>query len=284
MTDTLWSGQTPALTNQSDGSPGIATCTTITISQARSCVGIQFRATDTKGGTYTAELWQVTSADASSPAGTLLASKAVVASAITAGAYNEITFDSPVSLSAGVLYRCALHNSDGRYVATNGFFTSSGLTNGDITAYQSGTDPNPPLLGVMRQGVFRIAASAGTYPTTPSGANASYFVGPVLAGNEPSAVTLTPAVLTLTAVPLTATPGVVTVALTAAELVLTAVPLTATPQPVTVALTPAVFTLTAVPFFARNSQTGTLTASASGVTHATTSAGTALTAYTIPST
>lgn len=178
MSDTLWSGQVPDTTDNADGAPGITTATTIQVVQARSCTGIQFRATDTKGGTYTAELWQCTVADDDVPDGTLLASKAVAAAAITAGVYNEISFTTPVALSTGVLYRCALHNTDGRYVRSGAFFGSP-LTSGDITAYANGTDPSPPGLGGMRQGSFRVA-DAGNYPTQ-SGNGASYFVGPALA-------------------------------------------------------------------------------------------------------
>lgn len=180
MSDTLWSGQVPDTTDNSDGTPGITTATTIQVAQARSCTGIQFRATDTKGGTYTIELWQCTVADDDVPDGTLLASRAFAASAVTAGAYNELQFTTPVALSTGVLYRCAVHNTDGRYVRSGSTFSAAGLTNGDITAYQNGTDPSPPGLGGMRQGNFRISATAGAYPTQ-SGNGASYFVGPALA-------------------------------------------------------------------------------------------------------
>lgn len=175
MSESLFTGQTPSTTDASDGTPGISTATTVQVAVDGTISAIRFYATATKGGTYTAELWLATVADDDTPAGTLLVTKAASAAAITAGTWNTIAFDTPVAVTPGHLYRCVLHNNQGRYVATTGFFTSAGLTNGNLTAYQNGTDPNPPGLGGMRQGSFRISAAAGSYPNL-SGSGTCYFV------------------------------------------------------------------------------------------------------------
>lgn len=171
----LFTVQTPALPDQSDGTPGISTATTMQFAVSGSVTGIRFYATTTVGGTYTAELWLCTGADDVTPTGTLLQTTSVGAGSITAGTWNDIPFAGSQAVATNQLYRCVIHNNQGRYVATSGFFFAAGLTNGDITAYQSGTDPNPPGLGGMRNGNFVINAAAGNYPTQSSNSTC-YFV------------------------------------------------------------------------------------------------------------
>lgn len=169
----LFTTQTPALTNQSDGAPGITTATTERFGVVGTITGVRFYATTTVGGTYTALGWQVDAADDPSPAGTELARK-VAGTAPNPGAWNVISFDPEDYITVTpdtVLYRAGLHNSDGRYVATTSFFTSD-LVNGDITADANGDDP--VLLGSLRQGTFAINAAA-TYPSG-AGNGTCYFV------------------------------------------------------------------------------------------------------------
>lgn len=175
MAQTLFVAQVPGLPDNDDGAPGIGTATTVQFAAAGQVTGIQFRATTTVSGTYVIELWQVTDGD-DTPAGTILATKTLPAPP-TAGAYNQVSFDTPVAVVTGTLYRCVLWSSAGRYVATLSFFNVP-LTNGDITAYANGDDPNPPGFGAMRQGTFVINGSAGNYPSG-NGNQTCYFVGPV---------------------------------------------------------------------------------------------------------
>jgi len=165
----LFTSQTPSVTDASDGTPGITSGTTVQFAVAGTVTHIRFYATATVSGTYTGALWRVTAADTPSPAGTLLASK-VMGAAPTGGTWNTIALDTPIAVTPGVLYRTGVHNSAGRYVATNNLFASS-LTNGDITADANGSDP--VALGTLRQGVFAIDAAL-TYPST-AGSSASYF-------------------------------------------------------------------------------------------------------------
>jgi hypothetical protein len=166
----LFTSQTPVVTDANDGSPSITTATTVRFAQEGTVTGIRFYATTTVSGTYTALLYQVDAADDVSPAGTLLASKAL-GSAPTGGTWNTITFDAPVSVTTGVLYRACIFSSAGRYVATTLFFALA-VTNGDITADANGD--NPVGLGTLRQGTFLINAAAG-YPSG-AGNGTSYFV------------------------------------------------------------------------------------------------------------
>jgi hypothetical protein len=165
----LFTSQTPAIADASDGTPGITTATTVRFAQAGTVTGIRFYATTTVSGTYTGLLYQVDAADIT-PAGTLLASK-TLASAPTGGTWNTVTFDTPVSVATATLYRACIFSGAGRYVATTSFFTSD-LINGDITADANGDDPI--LLGSLRQGAFAINASA-TYPSS-AGNGTCYFV------------------------------------------------------------------------------------------------------------
>jgi hypothetical protein len=203
----LFTSQTPAITDASDGAPGIATATTVRFTQSGTVTGIRFYATATVSGTYTAELYQVTAADVPTPAGTLLASQ-VAGTAPTGGTWNTITFGTPVDVVTGTLYRAVIHSGAGRYVATLSFFGSD-LTNGDIIADANGDDPVG--LGTLRNGTFAISATT-TYPG--GGGNTCYFVDvEFTAGSVPDTVApdsialiVTPGQPTVDAT-LTTTPG-----------------------------------------------------------------------------
>jgi hypothetical protein len=163
----LFTSQTPAVTDASDGTPGITTATTEEFSEDGQVSGIWFYATETVGGAYSVALWRVDSSDPGG--GTQLAGK-VLGGSPTPGAWNLITFDTPVDVLAGVPYRAALFSDAGRYVATVGFFASP-LTNGDMTAPAHGAAVGAVTIS---QGTFRIDATAG-YPNGTSG-SACYFV------------------------------------------------------------------------------------------------------------
>lgn len=163
----LFTSQTPAVTDASDGTPGITTATTEEFSEDGQVSGIWFYATATVGGAYSVALWRVDSSDPGG--GTQLAGK-VLGGSPTPGTWNLVTFDTPVDVLAGVAYRAALFSGAGRYVATVGFFASP-LTNGDMTAPAHGATVGALTIS---QGTFRIDASAG-YPNGTSG-SACYFV------------------------------------------------------------------------------------------------------------
>lgn len=165
----LYTGQTPALPDNSDGTPGITTATSVAFDVGGLVNGIRFYSTTTVSGTYIGALWEITREDDGAGTGTLLASKTMGGSP-AGGGWNTITFDTPVTVTVGKTYRAGLFNDAGRYVATSGFFASP-LTNGDIIA----PEHNSALLGgALWQGTFTINAAL-SYPTSSAG-SASYFV------------------------------------------------------------------------------------------------------------
>lgn len=191
MSESLYTTQTPGgglgdLNDLGIAGVGGATATTMVFATNGTVTHVRFFATTTTGGTYTAELWRVDSAD-SPGVGTLLASKAVAAGAVTAGAWNTIAFDTPVPVTTANAYRPALHNSQGRYVAVGAGFFSAPLVNGNITGIQSGSSPTPPGLGALNNGNFKTDSPAGNYPNGSAGSN-SYLVDVVF---EPASADVT---------------------------------------------------------------------------------------------
>ena len=174
MSQSLFTSQTPALPDQSDGGlPGITTSTTMTFAKPGQVKAIRFFATLNRpfAATYTAELWELTN----NTTGTRLANAAVAGSAITVGTWNVITFSSPVNVVTTKAYRAALNVADpggGRYVATSSFFTSSALVNGDITGIKDGASP---FGSVLNNGCFALNSAPNTLPSGSFSAGC-YFI------------------------------------------------------------------------------------------------------------
>jgi hypothetical protein len=168
----LWTSQTPALPDINEAQP-VTVALTMTFAVAGTVSGIRFYGPATVGGgTYQGVLYQITAADGpSSPgtgAGTLLGSGTF--GALTPGAWNTVAI-TPVAVTPGVAYRVGVRTSEGRYAATGGFFNASGLTNGNITAPQTGADPVG--IGQLFNGAF--IESIASYPSKTFNGNA-YFV------------------------------------------------------------------------------------------------------------
>jgi Domain of unknown function (DUF4082) len=166
--ETLFTSQVPSSNNNSDGTPGITPATTVVFAVSGTVPGVRFYATTTVSGVYTGGLWTV---DSSDPGGGTLLQQKTLGVTPTGGAWNDIIFDTPIAVTAGVPYRVGVFSGAGRYVATLGFFSVAGLTNGNVSAPQHGT----AVAGkTVSQGTFRIDASFG-YPNT-SGNGTSYFI------------------------------------------------------------------------------------------------------------
>lgn len=183
---TAHTSQTPASGDLANGA-AIALGVRFTVSSAVTCSAVAFYAPATNSGTYTAGLWQTTADDdpGGSGTGTLLASASLGSGSVTPGAWNNISI-TPQSLSTGTVYTAAVHSSSGRYVATTGVFTSAGLTNGGVTLLQDGSDPNPPGLGSIRNGVFDENASL-VYPNEVPGGT-DYFIDIILSAGQSAAL------------------------------------------------------------------------------------------------
>jgi len=133
-------------------------------------IGVRFYKSSFNTGTHTASLWSVT--------GTRLAS--AIFTGETDDGWQSVTFGSAVSIDVGVTYIASYHAPNGRYAADDGFFTDRSVTNGPLTALQSGTDgPN---------GVFTYGP-AGSFPTSTFN-DSNYWVDVVFTtGSLPPDVT-----------------------------------------------------------------------------------------------
>ncbi len=128
--------------------------------------GIRFYKPAGNTGVHTGELW--------TSSGTLLAS--AVFTNETATGWQQVDFPSPVSISANTTYVASYHAPNGNYGFTGGYFTTTGYTNGPLTALQSGYDGS--------NGVFN--SGAGIVFPTQSFNNANYWVDVVFVEDNPA--------------------------------------------------------------------------------------------------
>jgi Domain of unknown function (DUF4082)/Bacterial Ig-like domain len=115
--------------------------------------GLRFYKQGPMSGTHTGTLW--------TSGGSPLASATFTE---TASGWQEVSFSSPVAITASTLYVASVSMTDGRYVATASYFVSD-VTNGPLTA--------PSSVSVSGNGVFNT--SAGAFPAT-NGNGANYWV------------------------------------------------------------------------------------------------------------
>lgn len=119
---------------------------------AGSIVGIRFYKGAGNNGTHTGSLWTST--------GTLLATGTFVNE--TATGWQQLTFASPVAISANTTYVASYHTDTGAFSMNIGFFATQGVDNPPLHALQSGVDgPN---------GLF-ILGPGGQFPSGVSGNN-----------------------------------------------------------------------------------------------------------------
>jgi hypothetical protein len=164
----LFTSQTPASPDNSDGTPGIVRGMTVRFAVNGTVNGVWFYATTTTGGTEVGYLWTVNASDPGT--GTLLTSQSYGGS-VTGGAWNYIAFGSPQAVTAGTPYRIGAFNPQGRYVYTGADFAADKV-NGDITA-----DADGDTVGgfTIKQGTYRIS-STPDYPNSDNGNKTNYFV------------------------------------------------------------------------------------------------------------
>jgi hypothetical protein len=171
----LFTSQTPALPDVVEG-VNVTVAITIIPAVSGTVSEILFYGPATVSGTFEGRMWEATAADgASSPgsgAGTLLGNATF--GTITGGVWNRVTLSPAVAVTAGKAYRVGVATSVGRYAATGAGLNSAGITNGDLTAYQNLTTPNPPNLGQLFNGSF-IDGSLTAYPSKMFNGNL-YFV------------------------------------------------------------------------------------------------------------
>ncbi len=143
--DTIFDFGTPATTDSGDTSP-VEIGVKFQSSAVGTITGIRFYKASTNTGTHIGSLWTA--------GGTLLASGTF--SGETASGWQNLTFSSPVSISANTTYVAGYLAPNGHYSNTNAAFASAGVTNGPLTALANGTSSD---------GVYAYSASS-TFPTS----------------------------------------------------------------------------------------------------------------------
>jgi hypothetical protein len=91
---------------------------------------IRFYKGSANTGSHQASLW--------TGMGTLLAQ--VVFTGETASGWQQVALTTPVAVTAGTTYVASYHATTGHYAVNQGYFVSQGVTNGPLSALQSGTD------------------------------------------------------------------------------------------------------------------------------------------------
>ena len=122
--------------------------------------GVRFYKQGAMSGTHTGNLW--------TSGGFNMASATFTE---TASGWQEVSFSTPVSVTAGTTYIASVTMNDGRYIATNNYFTSE-ITNFPLRAPSSSSSGG--------NGVF--ATNGGDFPTSTSNAS-NYWVDVVYRGN-----------------------------------------------------------------------------------------------------
>lgn len=164
---TLWNSSTvPATTAVTGDTNSVELGTRFTSSVAGWITGVTFYKGATNTGTHTGSLW--------SEDGTLLATGTFVNE--TASGWQQMTFDTPVAVTAGTGYVVSYHAPVGRYAVDGGYFAS---------AHQSYPLTALADTGTRRNGLYKYGA--GTVFPNSSYGSANYWVGPVFTADDPSA-------------------------------------------------------------------------------------------------
>ncbi|HEU5080695.1 MAG TPA: DUF4082 domain-containing protein [Opitutaceae bacterium] len=140
--------------------------------------GIRFYKSAANTGTHTGSLW--------SSSGTLLATATF--SGETASGWQQVTFSSPVAITANTVYVASYHVTAGHYSANNAYFASAGADNAPLHALANNVSgPN---------GVFAYGAS--TIFPNQSYNTSNYWVDVLFQPATLSSISVTPASATVT--------------------------------------------------------------------------------------
>lgn len=223
MAESIFTSQTPANGDFLEGVP-VTLGTLFTAAVNGTIDGGRWRFPGTLPVGTTQWLLYQWNSDAS---GTLLAQENFVAP--VAGAWNTVNATTPVSITAGQRYVTAVFTPNGRYVLTQGFFSGSGVTNGNLTAPQD--DAGTPA----RNGKF-TQQGFPSYPTSNFNATC-YFVDVIFtAASAATGIPIGLATETDVAFPITVTAGGLAVPVGMAQETDTALPVTPLAGPVDVSL------------------------------------------------
>jgi Domain of unknown function (DUF4082)/Bacterial Ig-like domain/Bacterial Ig domain len=155
--------------------------------------GVRFYKGVNNTGTHTGSLWTST--------GQLLANATFTGE--TATGWQQVTFATPVAVTANTVYLASYYAPNGNYAGDNNFFASTGLDNGPVHLLRSGVSGS--------NGVYRYGAGGG-FPTQ-SFLDTNYWVDVVF--TTTSAPDTTPPTVTATSPANGATGVAVSAAVTA---------------------------------------------------------------------
>jgi len=169
----IWSGTaTPEVA--SDGETGaVELGVKFRSDQAGYISGIRFYKGPTNTGTHIGNLWSST--------GTRLAQATF--SGETATGWQQVSFASPVAITANTTYVASYHAPSGGFATTRNAFGTAGVDNAPLHALRDGTDGG--------NGVFRFGASA--FPNQSYQAT-NYWVDVVFSTTPPAADTTPPVI------------------------------------------------------------------------------------------
>ncbi|GAA3888949.1 hypothetical protein GCM10023084_46900 [Streptomyces lacrimifluminis] len=164
---TLWNSSTvPATAAVTGDANSVELGTRFTSSADGWITGVTFYKGATNTGTHTGSLW--------SEDGTLLATGTFAAE--TASGWQQMTFATPVAVTAGTRYVASYHAPNGNYAVNGGYFAS---------AHQSYPLTATADITARRNGLYRYGANT-VFPNSSYG-SANYWVGPVFTADDPSA-------------------------------------------------------------------------------------------------
>ncbi len=160
----IWSSTTTPGTMDSGDPNGVELGVTFTSSEAGFITGIRFYKSRANTGTHVGNLWTT--------GGTLLAS--AIFSGETASGWQQVSFSSPVAVTADTTYVASYYAPAGHYSADAEFFGTAGVNNPPLQALANSVSPD----GVYTYG------SASAFPTSTYNAT-NYWVDVVFDTTAP---------------------------------------------------------------------------------------------------
>jgi fibronectin type 3 domain-containing protein len=131
--------------------------------------GIRFYKGSTNTGTHVGHLWSRT--------GVLLATATFTNESATG--WQQVTFSSPIAVTAGTTYVASYYAPSGHYAQDVGYFATTGTDNAPLHALQSGVDG--------ANGVYRFGSSG--FPNLAGYQSSNYWVDVLFTQTAPAAPT-----------------------------------------------------------------------------------------------
>ncbi|MFE0511655.1 DUF4082 domain-containing protein [Streptomyces sp. NPDC058964] len=165
---TLWNSSTvPATTDMTGDTNSVELGTRFTSSASGWVTGVTFYKGTGNTGTHTGSLW--------SDDGTLLATGTFTGE--TASGWQQLTFATPVAITADTAYVVSYHAPNGNYAVDGGYFAA---------AHQSYPLTATADTTAHHNGLYRYGTGSA-FPNSSYG-SANYWVGPVFTAENPSAM------------------------------------------------------------------------------------------------